>query len=211
AGAQADHYRVFLSLGGGEFMQIADPDDVTSITRALPSGSYRWFVEAVLDGCPNVRSSISRFTIPRGQNCPTDAPQLLTPANGATLNSSPVTMSWSPVSGAIGYVVFARAGDGPFTRIEETNNRSITHPWPDGVAIDWYVVVLLSGCPSVESPHFTFRIDIGNADAGCARTPPILHSPPDHAVGVTSPVRFVWSQVPGATHYKVWAAIGDDD
>src|SRR5262249_31705524 len=35
--------------------------------------------------------------------------------------------------------------------------------------------------------------------------------PPDHAVGVTSPVRFVWSQVPGATHYKVWAAIGDDD
>jgi hypothetical protein len=207
---ETDDYRVFISLNNGQFIQIADTDDVTSITRSLPSGVYRWFVEAVLEGCPGVRSAISRFTIQRAQNCPADAPQLLTPANGASLTDTLVTLSWSPVSGAIGYVVFARAGDGPFTRIEETPNRSVTRPFIDNILFEWYVVTLLNGCPSVESQHSTFRIEIAGLDA-CAKASPILHSPPDHAVGVTSPVRFIWTQVPGVTQYKVWAAIGEGE
>jgi hypothetical protein len=204
---ETDDYRVFVSLNNSEFVQIAETDDVTSITRALPSGSYRWFVEAVLEGCPGVRSPIARFTIPRAQNCPTDAPQLLAPANGTTLSDALVTLSWSPVSGAIGYVVFARAADGPFTRIAETIERSLTRPFPDSLDIQWYVVVLLNGCPSVESARSTFRIENG----GCDNPKPILHSPPDRSVGVTSPVRFIWTQVPGATQYKLWASIGDDE
>jgi hypothetical protein len=203
----ADDYRVFISLDNGAFVQIAETDDVTSITRALPSGSYRWYVEAVLEGCSGKRSAISRFTIARAQNCATDAPQLQSPANGATLTDAQVTLTWSPVSGAIGYVVFARAGDGGFTRIGETNATRLTHPFPDGL-IEWFVVVLLNGCPSIESQHFRFTIP---PLSGCDNPKPLLHSPPDHAVGVVSPVRFIWSAVPNATSYKVWAAMGDDE
>ena len=82
---------------GLTFLQIAQTDDVTSITRAIPSGAYRWYVEAVLDGCPNVRAATAHFVVPRAQNCSTDAPQLLTPNDGVTLTDSQVTLDWAPV------------------------------------------------------------------------------------------------------------------
>ncbi|HEY3162280.1 MAG TPA: hypothetical protein VGJ78_25155, partial [Vicinamibacterales bacterium] len=204
---ETDDYRLFISLDNGPFVQIAETDDVTSVTRALPSGSYRWYVEAVLKGCPGARSAIARFTIQRAQNCATDPAQLLTPANGATLNDSQVTLNWSLVSGAIGYIVFARVNDGPFGRIDETTATRLTRYFPEGT-IEWYVVVLLNGCPSIESLHFRFTIA---TQAGCDNPKPLLHSPPDRAIGVTSPVRFIWTPVANAKQYKVWAAIGDDD
>jgi len=204
---ETDDYRVFVSLDGAAFVQIAETDDVTSVIRALPSGSYRWFTEAVLEGCAAVRSAVSRFTIPRAQNCPTDAPQLLAPANGATLTDSQVTLLWSPVSGAIGYVVFARVNDGAFARIDETIFTRMTRNFPEG-RIEWFVVVLLNGCPSIESARSSFNIP---TLAGCDNPKPLLHSPPDRAVGVSSPVRFIWTAVPNAKQYKVWAAAGDDD
>jgi hypothetical protein len=204
---ETDHYRVFVSLDGGEFVQIADTDDVTSITRALPSGSYRWFTDAVLEGCAAVRSAISRFTIPRAQNCASDAPQLLAPADGATLADAQVALAWAPVSGAIGYIVFARVNDGPFTRIDETILTRMTRHFPEG-RIEWFVVVLLNGCPSIESARSSFSIA---AQPGCDNPKPLLHSPPDRAVGVTSPVRFIWTAVPNAKQYKLWASAGDDD
>ena len=40
---------------------------------------------------------------------------------------------------------------------------------------------------------------------------PLLHSPPDRAVGITSPVRFIWTAVPNAKRYKVWAGVDDDE
>jgi hypothetical protein len=203
----AESYRLFLSLDSGDFLQIADVTDVTSITRALPSGTYRWFVEAVLNGCPNLRSTRSTFVVPRAQNCATDAPQLLAPANGATLTDSQVTLDWAPVSGAIGYVVFARNADGPFTRLDETTRTRLTRHFPEGTT-EWFVVVLLSGCPSVESRHFTFTIP---PQSGCDNPKPLLHSPPDHATGIVSPVRFVWSVVPGATKYKIWAGVDGEE
>ncbi|MEK6372258.1 MAG: hypothetical protein AABO58_06140 [Acidobacteriota bacterium] len=205
--AETGHYRVFVSLDGGAFVQIAETDDVTSITRALPSGSYRWFTDAVLEGCAAVRSAVSRFTIPRAQNCATDAPQLLAPTGGATLTDSQVTLAWAPVSGAIGYIVFARVNDGAFTRIDETIFTRLSRHFPEG-RIDWFVVVVLNGCPSIESARSTFTIP---SQAGCDNSKPLLHSPPDRAVGVTSPVRFIWTAVPNAKQYKVWAATGDDD
>ena len=203
----AESYRVFLSLENGEFVQIADEDDVTSITKALPAGSYRWYVEAVLPGCPAAKAPPARFTVPRAQNCPTDAPQLLTPNNNATPNDAQVTLSWSPVSGAIGYVVFARVDDGPFTRLEETTATRLTRHFAEG-KITWFVAVMLNGCPSIDSRRFTFTIA---PQAGCDNPKPLLHSPPDHAVDVVSPVRFIWTAVPNATKYKIWAASGTDD
>jgi hypothetical protein len=204
---ETDDYRVFVSLDGGEFVQIAETDDVTSITRALPSGAYRWFVDAVLEGCAAVRSAVFRFNIPRAQNCSTDAPQLLAPANGTTVTDSQVTLLWSPVSGAIGYIVFARVNDGAFTRIDETILTRMTRNFPEG-RIEWFVVVLLNGCPSLESARSSFTIP---ELLGCDNPKPLLHSPPDRAVGVASPVRFIWTAVPNAKQYRVWAAAGDDD
>jgi hypothetical protein len=202
----AEIYRLFVSLDNGPFIQIGE-DDATTLTRPLPSGSYRWFAEAVKEGCPSARSAVGRFTIFRVPNCNTEPPQLLTPADGATLTDSQVTLTWSPVSGAIGYVVVARVDDGAFAPVGETIATRFSRHFPEG-RIEWFVIVLLNGCPSIESKHATFAIA---SQPGCDNPKPLLYSPAERAVGVTSPVRFVWSRVPGAIQYKVWAATGTDE
>ncbi len=197
----ATAYRILASVDGSDFFLLAKSMDTTE-TKFLPSGAWVWIVEAVFEECPNTRSSRSRFTIARGTNCPTTAAQLVTPANNATNIASPVLFTWTPVSGAIGYALFARHDDGPATALTETTTAQFQKKLPDG-AFDWWIVALFPNCPPVESVHNTFAIP-----AGCDNRRPLAVVPHDDATGLTSPVQFVWSRTPGAKSYNLWIASG---
>ena len=201
--ASAEEYRVFASLDGSAFQLIERTSD-TSTTKRLPPGSVTWYVEAAFDECPGTRSNVAKFSIRQSQNCANTPPQLVAPADGATNVTPPVRLEWNAVSGAIGYVVFASHNDGAPTPVGETADTHLDHQFPPGT-IEWWVVALFNGCPPLESKHFTITIA---APDNCSRTVvPLLQSPPDSATPIASPVHFEWSQVPGATKYKVWAAI----
>ena len=201
--ANAAEYRVFASLDGGDFKLIEKTGD-TSATKRLPPGLVAWFVEAVSEECPGTRSSVAKFTIPKSQSCPTAPPKLVAPPDGAQNATPPVRLDWDPVSGAIGYAVFARHNDGAPTSLDETTETHLEHHFAPG-HIEWWVVALFNGCGPLESAHFSF--DIAPPD-NCSRTvAPLLQSPPDGTTPIASPVHFAWTKSPGATKYKVWAAI----
>jgi LysM repeat protein len=201
--ANAEEYRVFASLGGGDFNVIEKTGD-TSTSKRLPPGLVAWFVEAVSDECPGTRSTVAHFTVRQSANCPATPPQLVSPADGATNVAPPVRLDWNAVSGAIGYVVFVSHDDGAPTAVAETTETHFEHPFPPG-EIDWWVIALFNGCPPLESRHFEFNIPEAE---NCSRTvKPLLQSPPDSATPIASPVHFEWSHVPAVQKYKVWAAI----
>ncbi|HXA17540.1 MAG TPA: hypothetical protein VN380_11140 [Thermoanaerobaculia bacterium] len=198
-------YRVLWTLNGNN-MPVLETTD-TSITHVIPPGLVEWRVEATFDDCPSTRSTKSRFTIPPAPVCSTDGPVLTAPADGATNLDSPVRFDWNPVSNAIGYTVFVRHKDGSPTELASTTTRTVvTRAMPEG-ASEWWVVAFFNGCPPAESKHAFFTIP----ETACDNPRPILFTPANNSTGLASPVHFAWSRVDGATQYKVWAAVDDDD
>lgn len=199
----AKAYRIFMkdaNASDSEFTLIAVTTE-TSLTKNIPPGTYHWYVAAVFDGCSSTKSERTRFTVQQATTCGTAVPQLLAPADGATNIDSPVTLEWSPLSGATGYVVFVKRGDDAPTKIAETADTQVTTRVPEGT-IQWAVVAYFVGCPPLQSKTFTFTTKTSTCDNKRA----LLHTPGDGEV-TTSPVRVSWSNVPNAMQYKVWASI----
>lgn len=197
----AKKYRVFGAVQGGE-PQLLGTTDGTELTRAIPPGTYFWSVEASFEACPSTFSPRVRFTVPQAQNCTTEGAELIAPAHGATNVAPPVDFTWSPVSGAVKYVLIARVNDGaptPFASTTETH--FVVEKVPPG-RIEWWVVTYFAGCEPAESDHFSFTVARSET---CDNRKPILFIP---AGEVTSPVHFQWARVPGATVYKIWVAQG---
>lgn len=199
----AEAYRVFLSRDGEETLVIGKTDD-TELTRLVPPGAYIWGVEAVLQGCPSTHSARGRFSVARGQNCANVPPQLLTPANGATLTENPVEFSWSPVSGAIRYGVIVEIDEGAETLIGLTEDTHLSRKLPAGT-VEWWVIVFFANCDPIETDDHQFQL---KGSASCSNRAPILLVPED-GVSVPSPLRLAWTEVPRATGYKVWVVQGD--
>lgn len=198
----AIEYRVLASLDGGETVVIDKTTD-TFATRPLPPGAYVWQVVALFDGCPAARSAKSRFTVQRGVNCSGEAPQLVAPLDGAGTVTSPVTLDWNAVSGAIAYVVYVRHAEGAPTRLAETLDTQVTRRLPEG-RVEWWVVALSQACAPAESKHFTFTIPVQES---CDHRGPLLIAPAQGATSTQSPIAFVWTAVAKATSYKVWAGV----
>jgi hypothetical protein len=201
-GVDAEEYRVYVSRNGNE-PQLIGTTGETELTRALPPGNYLWAVEAVPDDCPSVFSQRVGFTIAEGQNCSDTGATLVSPANGATDVVPPAEFVWSPVSGAVKYVLVARVNDGaptPITVTEET--RFEVEKLPPG-RIEWWVVTYFASCDPAESEHFRFTVP----QPACDNGRPILLIPAER---VTSPVGFQWTAVRNATRYRVWLSVGDE-
>lgn len=196
-------YRVFAFVGTSDPVLVARTSG-TSITKTLIPGVITWWVQAEFDSCPVTTSTRSRFTIPRAATCDTQAPQLISPADGSTNLTSPVTLDWNPVSGAVGYLIIARHNGGSPTRIGETRDTQLIRRMPAG-SIEWWVIAFFAGCPPQEAIHARFDV----AASACDTRSPMLMSPPDGAAGLDSSVRLAWSAVPRATSYKVWASFDD--
>lgn len=202
----ATNYRVFASINGGTVQLVGRTNDAT-LKKAIPQGSVVWFVEAAFNGCAATHSPLARFTVPPASNCPKTKPQLLTPADGDANVTTPVTLSWSPVSGATSYVVVARPARGAATVIGETTLTQLQRDVPAGT-IDWWVIALGSGCDGLVSASRSFTVP---TPPGCTSRRPHPLAPADDSVDVASPVHFAWTKSARATSYRLFAALDGDD
>ncbi|HEX8153047.1 MAG TPA: hypothetical protein VF698_07985, partial [Thermoanaerobaculia bacterium] len=198
----ADAYRVYAFFNGATTPVVVGVTSETTLVRALPPGPVVWFVEAIFRTCPSTRSARARFAVPQAANCSDAAPALVMPANGATVGSQ-VEFAWSPVSGAVRYVVMAKFAGGSATPLGETEATTFSRRLPPGT-FEWSVVALFAGCRPTGSAHATFTIP---RPAECDSVRPLPLTPANGARDVTSPVVFTWTPVARASSYKLWASI----
>jgi hypothetical protein len=201
--AGAAEYRVYGALLGGSLVHIATTTE-TSIEKALPPGNYEWLVEAVFARCSSTKSARAHFTVLQRQNCTSEAPRLLAPADDAAGIADDVDFAWTPVSGANTYAVWVKPLHGAAAVIGTTQDTHLSRNLPDG-EIEWWVVAFVAGCDSVSSVHFGFITDSPNA---CLHRKPVALTPADDAHDLVSPITFSWTAVAQAKSYKVWAAVG---
>ncbi|HEY2324280.1 MAG TPA: hypothetical protein VGJ82_15580 [Thermoanaerobaculia bacterium] len=197
-------YRVWLAPSGQPFDDITLTHN-TSYEQTLTPGSYSWYVQAYFDGCPPVTSATGQFTINQAA-CPTTPPSTITPADGATNVASPVTFTWTPVSGATRYRVFARTNDlGTHILLGETDGTTLTKALPAG-HIGWHVTAIFDACPSVKSAEVHFTIP---QSQNCTNAPAQLLAPANGATISTQPVTFDWSDVSNAAGYVLVLRVND--
>ena len=202
----ATNYRAFASINGGDVQLLGRTNDVT-LKKAVPPGTVAWFVEAAFNGCAATHSTLARFTVPQANSCPKVKPQLISPADDDASVSSPVTFSWSAVSGATAYLVVAKPAHGAATVLGETTLTQLQRDVPAG-AIEWWVIVLGSGCEAIESNHNNFTVP---TPTGCDSRRPHPLAPADDSVNVASPVHFAWTKSARATSYRLFAALDGDE
>jgi uncharacterized repeat protein (TIGR01451 family) len=87
--------------------------------------------------------------------CPNSAPQTTSPANGAVL-TSPVALTWSPVTGATGYIVaITGTSSTVLPSTQDTQTSLVLGPG----SYSWTVqATFASGCPSRTSPSSAFTV-----------------------------------------------------
>lgn len=205
ASAGAAAYRVWIASNNQPFTDIGIVV-ATRVKVELPAGAYQWYVEALFEGCPAVPSSRTAFRVQStSPPCSNDSPAIISPADGATGVSSPVTFLWSSVANAEEYRVFASLDNGPVTLIAETRDTSFTKAVPPGTIV-WYVDAGFRGCNSTRSARARFTV---RRSAACGTEAPQLVSPVNEATNVSSPVDFVWNPVSGAAAYVLWVRFGD--
>jgi hypothetical protein len=201
----ANGYRVWAGTNGAALAPIGTTAAATTLHATFSSGTVVWFVEALFNGCASSPSQQSSFTITPAQDCSNSAPTPLAPSNNATVGNSEVDFSWSSVPNAIGYELWLALNNGTPSPAGTTTATTLRRTVGAGV-VDWFVRAQFNGCAPVESAsaRFTFA-----PPADCAPVRPILTAPVDGAAVVFSPLDLRWSNVPGATQYKVWLATGD--
>lgn len=191
------YYLVILLHGEYYFEEFVEE---TSLEVELPGGDLEWFVEAVYEeGCPPESSESRTFEVAGGEDCPTAGPQLLAPAAGATITSTPIEFSWTPVQGAFEYWIAVAEGDGDFEIVDFTDLTSSLVALGPG-RYEWKVVALLEGCLPVESAIGSFEFP---GDPSCEPDFLELVSPQDDAV-VSGPVVLEWNPVQDAVEYIVF-------
>ena len=201
--AGASGYRLVVSFNDGSATPIGAPSD-SHFSANLPAGTYTWHVDALFGtSCPSTTSSSFTFTVPAAQACTTTPPTIVSPADGTTGLTSPVTLQWSAVTGATAYKVFASTATTSTAQIgDATTSTSLTAQFPAGT-INWFVEAILSGdCAPVVSKRASFTVATGT----CNNSAPVLQSPSDNATNVTSPVKFQWQRASGATIYTLFVS-----
>jgi hypothetical protein len=174
----------------------------THITVPVPQGSVAWYVEAQFGDCPtSTYSKVFTFTSATPNTCSSNPTTLLTPVNGATGLTSPVTFQWTAVAGATGYKLYIAEGNNSGDLAGSTTSTSLTTLVPGGT-VTWWVVTTFAGCPDVVSARSTFT---SGTQTTCGATA-TLNSPADGAT-VTSPVTLSWSAVTGASGYRLWISV----
>ena len=147
----AEEYRLFIGIDGGDMVFVGQTDD-TSMTLPLLPGTIRWFVEATFKGCPSTRSARSKFTVPKANNCGGESAQLVAPSSGVVVTNPDVELTWNAVNGASHYILWIQHNDGTPTAVDRTPDTHDSIRLPDG-KFDWWVTTFTSGCPARTIRH----------------------------------------------------------
>jgi hypothetical protein len=199
----AKKYRLILIVDGEPIVLGTTTD--TSLTRILPPGEYAFTIETEIEECPSTRAPLTHFTVARSQNCATEAPDLVSPPDGAKGSDQEIDFVWSPVSGAIRYAVIARLGVGAETTLGTTEDSHLLRNVPVGL-ITWHVVAFFPGCDPATSEESRFTVE---RPQNCAdRKPGLVFPRTDDEV--PSPVAFEIVRVPKATEHRIWIQEGDE-
>ncbi|MEA2166360.1 MAG: hypothetical protein QOK37_4487 [Thermoanaerobaculia bacterium] len=204
----ASGYKLYVAEGNGSG-DLAGTTTDTSLTTLVPQGTIIWWVVTTFAGCPDVISAKGTFTSGTQTTCGATA-ALLTPADGATV-TSPVTLSWSAVTGASGYRLWLVVNNGsPILAARSTSatNTSQQLQLPSG-ADEWYVETLFTnGCDSTFSAHRKFIV---SAAANCDTHKAVALTSPINGGSVTSPITFNWTVTDTTTiQYRVWVSINGE-
>ncbi|MFZ2490215.1 MAG: hypothetical protein WA208_01900 [Thermoanaerobaculia bacterium] len=200
----ATTYRVWVSSGDGA-PEIAARTTATEATITLGSGTIRWSVEALRQGCPPIISPAGQFTVTPASTCGSNtAPTLVSPIGSEqspVAVTKEVTVKWNAVPNAIGYRVWVARSGQPYSDIAVTKETQLTREVEESGRFSWYVQALFEGCPATKSEKGWFEVP----PAPCAPTTPTVLSP---ATGshVQSPVTFAWTAVDGAAEYRILLA-----
>jgi uncharacterized repeat protein (TIGR01451 family) len=198
--ADADGYRVWVSINGGPPAVVGITTDDTTLDANIVSGEVFWWVEALYEGCASTDSQRFRFLLPAAEQCGTAVSQLISPANGSTVGAGPVNFVWTNIPDAINYELWASLADGSAVLVGATTATSMTQEVPAG-RLSWFVRAVVNRCPKRDSVTFGFDRTLPEACINLRR--PAEGSPSDRDQ-VVSPVDFRWSEVEGATRYELF-------
>ncbi|MCU1350608.1 MAG: hypothetical protein JWO56_3638, partial [Acidobacteria bacterium] len=194
-GSNAQNFNVYFGPAGSGCSTLfgTTPGRTFPYGGLQPGTEYEWRVEGTSPNCPAKTSSCARFTT--SNNCNLQPPSLLSPAEGA-LVASPVTFSWTAVTGASGYALLISTGGGEVTLLGSTGGTSLTAEVPGGTVL-WFVVASFpngSPCGPLQSAVRTFN--------ACG----VLAAPVPSVVGqATSGSTYAveWAPVDGAFQYQI--------
>ena len=207
--ARATGYKLYVQQANSTATLAATTSSTTTrhTVLSLPAGALTWFVRATFENCPETESDRRSLTIQGASNCPTAAPTLTSPANGASDVATPVTFRWSAVTNATRYRLVAAIDGGSAATVALTTDTQASVAVPAGSAVEWYAEALFDNCPATQSAHF--RFSTRDTDDTCPSNPgtPTLTSPANGAANVSSPVTFQWTAVSGATGYRLLASV----
>ncbi len=206
--AGATGYQLYIAEAN-ESGDRAGTTTATSLTTLVPGGTLTWWVVTTFAGCPDIVSAKSTFTAGTQTTCGTIA-SLNSPADGSTV-SSPVTLSWSAVTGASGYRLWISLnGSSPLLAARTTTATGTSQqlPLPSG-SDEWYVETLFSnGCDSTFSAHRKFTVSVA---LNCSTHKAATLTSPIGGAQASSPITFNWSATDStALQYRVWVAFGND-
>ncbi len=209
AASGADKYLLHISTQNPPAPTASDPvvnSNTTSFTfaQALPAGTYYWSVDAYPPNCTTAKtsSSVFSFTVAATATCPTAPATLSKPANN-TIVDTPVSFDWSDVAGATFYKVLTSINGAAATVLAVTRDSHYEGSLPAGSSVDWWIEAGADNCTPIASAHSHFNVTSAGV---CPSNPESATqlAPANGATGLTSPVRFEWTVVPGATNYVVW-------
>ena len=185
--ADATHYKLYRSTGGGSFAQIGG--DIVA-TETVDSGldantSYKYQLESCNDnGCSDRSAAVSATTA----LAPSPAPM------ATAQSASAISIAWSAVAGATHYKLYQSTGGGSFAQIGENIAATVT--------VD-------SGLDANTSYKYQLESCNGNgcSDRSAAVSATTALAPPPAPMATAqsaSAISIAWSEAADATHYKLY-------
>ncbi|MGH9143247.1 MAG: hypothetical protein ACRD2I_19105, partial [Vicinamibacterales bacterium] len=204
----ATGYKLYIAEAGDDSGDLAGTTTFTSLTRLVPDGNVTWWVATSFANCPDVVSAKSTFVSGVQAVCGI-ATTLTAPADNATV-TSPLTFSWSAVSGASGYRLWISFnGSAPLLAARTSNSGTSQQVSLSSGVGEWYVETqFTNGCDSTFSAHRHFTA--GTA-ATCDSHTAVTPASPIGGAQVTSPITFSWNATDSsALLYRLWVSINGE-
>lgn len=178
--ANATAYRIYGSQDGGVPVLLLRTTSTTA-SIPLPSGSFKWKVEALRDDCPPILSNEGTFVIQPAASCNSNTPpQLLPPVLGddlPTTTGRSVVLPWIAQTRASFYRVWLSLNGRAFEDVGITRDAQLERTLTAG-AYRWFVQTFFENCPPLSSLTEEFTVE--DATLRCSVAKPVIVEPIDH-------------------------------